>query len=74
MHLPSSSSANNVNMKSPRLLNSPRFLNLPHSGSDSSGGESFDFMDHHFDEEELINDGAFFDGVPLSPTNKEEYV
>lgn len=73
-HLPSSSSANNVNLKSPRLLNSPRFLNLPHSGSDSSGGASFDFMDHHFDEEELINAGAFFDGVPLSPTNKEEYV
>lgn len=59
-HLPSSSSANNVNLMSPRLLNSPQFLNLPHSGSDSSGGESFDFMDHHFDEEELINAGAFF--------------
>lgn len=73
-HLPSSSSANKVNLKSPRLLNSPQFLNLPHSGSDSSGGESFDFMDHHFDEEELINAGAFFDGVPLSPTNNEEFL
>lgn len=73
-HLPSSSSANNVNLKSPRLLNSPRFPNLPHSGSDSSGGISFDFMDHQFDEEELINAGVFFDGVPLSPTNNEEFL
>lgn len=68
------SSPNNGHVKSPRLLSSPRFLHSPRPGSDSSGGGSFDFMDHHFDDDELINAGAFFDGVPLSPTNKDEFL
>ncbi|KAL3763933.1 hypothetical protein ACHAW5_008371 [Stephanodiscus triporus] len=56
----------NAHLKSPRILNSPSFLNSP-PRSDSSGGGSFDFMDRHFDEE-LINGGAFFE-APLSPNN-----
>ncbi|KAL3810270.1 hypothetical protein ACHAXA_008638 [Cyclostephanos tholiformis] len=55
-------------LKSPRNLNSLKFLNSP-QGSDSSGGGSFDFMDQHFDED-LMNAGAFF-GAPLSPNNNE---